>query len=192
MAGVWTNNFQALKNIWLCGDALYSMSAMKDTSGAKRWSVSDTVNYHNNAFPITSPMAFVLANDIGAGSTADCIVKVGGGSAAPAATDYDLTEALSGISYLSVVNEKPVFNDSTGEVSNTIKLTLQNVGAEAVTIREWGLFARMWNWNGGTNQFRFMIYHATLDAPVIIAASQSAMLTLVRTVILTDPVSWPE
>lgn len=193
MAGVWTKNFQSLKNIWLCGDANYYLSALKDVDGNLRYTVADTVNYHGNRFPVTSPMTMcIAAPSAGSSGSADCFIKVGSSSTAPTENDYDLTENVTGISYLSVVNEKPVWNAATGEVSNTIKLTIQNTSADAITIREWGLYARLAQYRESTYNYKYLVYHATLDAPVIIAASQSAMLTLGRTVILTDPVSWPD
>ena len=192
MSGLWTKNFQALKNIWLCGGAIYTMSALKDSTGTLRWTLSDSQNYYAYDLPSTSPMAYASNNPALGTSYACGILRVGGSAITPTTEDYNLNETLSDITYLSTVNEKPVWNDSTGEVSQTAKLTIQNAGAEAVTVREWGLFVRMAKYRGSNPGEQFLIYHATLDTPVIIAASQSAMLTLVRTVILTDPVSWPE
>lgn len=191
MAGVWTKNFQALKNIWLCGDANYYLSCLKDKDGNLNWTVSDTINYHNYELPVTSPMAYCSAGEV-TGLVSNARIFLGSGATTPAVTDYALTEEIAGISYLSVVNEKPVWNDNTGEVSNTVKLTVQAGNAE-VTIREWGLFVRIPFYRGNSGwSHRYLVYHATLDTPVTLAPSQSAMLTLVRTVILTDPVSWPE
>lgn len=191
MAQAWTNNYQALKNIFLCGDAITDLSCLKDTGGNIRSTVTDGVNYHNTGILATSPLAAVQTDDT-AGYLGYGLVRVGGGDTTPAATDYELTRILSNISCLSVVNDKPTWNANTGEVSNTIHLTVQNTAAEAQTIKEWGLYVRLPVYRGSVFTYHYLVYHATLDSPVTINPSQSVTLTLTRTVTLTDPVSWPE
>ena len=192
MAQAWTNNYQALKNIFLCGDAIPDLSCIKDTGGNIRSTVTDSLNYHDLGILATSPLAVVKTDDTVSGYLGYGLVRVGGGDTTPAITDYELTGILSNISYLSAVNDKPTWNANTGEVSNTIHLTVQNTAAEAQTIKEWGLYMRIPSYRGSASSYHYLVYHATLDAPVTVNPSQSVTLTLTRTVTLTDPVSWPE
>ena len=191
MAGLWTNNYQSLKNSWMCGDVIPDISALKDSTGTMRFTVSDAVNYHGNDWILTSPLARMQVTDT-SGYSGYTLVEVGGGSSAPAVTDYAMTAPLTNISYLSVVNDKPVWDENTGEVSNTIHLTIQNTAAVSQTISEWGLYVRVPTYRGGTSFLHYLVYHATLDSPVSLAPAQSVTLALTRSVTLTDPVVWPE
>lgn len=176
MAGVWTLNWKATKNALLCGDWIEGLSMLKTTSGAYYTSVSASQNRHD----ITQYWS-ALGYLGGTGS-----ILLGSGSTAPAESDYALESPISGYNVLSVVEEKPVWDTTTGVVSNTVKVTVQNRNAEAVTVQEWGI-QRI----DGSHSVFFLLYRAVLDSPVTIQPNQSAMLTLTRSVTLTDPVVWP-
>lgn len=177
MAGVWTLNWKATKNALLCGDWIENLSAIKTTNGTMIVSLSASVNNHDSGIALWTALASLSTDNISLGS----------GSTAPAESDYALETPLSGINMLSVVNEKPTWDTQTGTVSNTVKLTVQNVNATAVTVREWGIEFRY----TGYNLEHCLLYRAVLDSPVTIQPNQSAMLTLTRSVTLTDPVIWP-
>ena len=183
MAGIWTNNFKALKNVFLCGDYIDGLSGVRLVSGQIYTTLSLSENGHGLRV-VTSPMCAMNSGE--AYEANNLFIRIGSGNSTPAATDYDLESVLTNISYLSIINEKPLWNTATGEVTNTVKLTLQNVGAEAVTVREWGVFAEpVTGWGN-----YMLIYRAVLDTPVTLAVNQSATLTLTRSVTLTDPVVW--
>ena len=184
MAGEWTYNWKTMKNALLCGDFYEGLSQLKTTDGNLIVTVGTAVNYHeySNIRPIPA-LGFV--NIISSSLDANRLyIKLGSGSAAPAATDYNLENEL-GLTYLSIINEKPTWNTSTGVVSNVVKLTVQNTGAGDVVIREWGLFGVNYN------HLYFLLYRALLDSPVTLDVNQAATLTLTRSVTLTDPVVWP-
>lgn len=176
MAGVWTLNWKATKNALLCGDWIEGLSMLKDTAGNYRTTVSASQSRHDFT-QYWSALGYL-------GRT-DCI-PLGSGDTAPVESDYALETPLSGYNVLSVVEEKPVWDTTTGVVSNTVKMTVQNRNAEAITVREWGI-QRV----DGSLSFWSLLYRAVLDSPVTIQPTQSAMLTLIRSVTLTDPVVWP-
>ena len=181
MAGVWTNNWTAMKNALLCGDYIEDLSALRLENGNLYKTLTSSANSHGNPY-LHSALGVMAVN----GQYVDNMwITLGSGDTAPAPTDYAVERPLSGISYLSVINEKPTWNTSTGVVSNVIKLTVQNTNASAVTVKEWGVFVQP----GNTG--KFMIYRGLLDSPVTLNATQSATLTLTRSVTLTDPVVWP-
>ena len=180
MAGVWTLNWKATKNALLCGDWIENLSTLKATSGAYYTSVSASQSRHDMT-QYWSALGYLG----GTGS-----ILLGSGSTAPAESDYALETPLSGYNVLSVVEEKPVWDTTTGVVSNTVKMTVQNRNAEAITVREWGML-RPFVYPGSSNTHFFLLYRAVLDSPVTIQPNQSAMLTLTRSVTLTDPVVWP-
>ena len=185
MSGVWTNNGKALRNAFLCGDFITGLSALKDRDGNFGVTVdTENLNNHGSATGIIRSLMCPVSNDTYVGS-AFLRCEIGAGETAPTVMDYELASRFRNneISYLSIVNEKPVWNAVTGAVENTVKLTVQNRAAEAVTVREWGIFiANLSRWH--------LIYRATLDSPVTLQPNQSAMLTLTRSVTLTDPVVW--
>ncbi len=177
MAGVWTLNWKATKNALLCSDWIEGLSAVKTIGGGYLVTLAANINKHGQG-----------AVWYGLGPLSSTDIWLGSGSTAPAETDYCLETPLSGISHLSIVNEKPVWNTSTGVVSNTVILTVQNTSAEAVTVREWGI--RRWHGNADVGSGWILFYRAVLDSPVTIQPNQSATLTLTLSVSLTDPVVW--
>lgn len=178
MAGVWTLNWKAIKNVLLCGDAIEGLSALKDMNGNLMVTLTAAINEHTSR-SVASPMG--LMNGF--------FVRYGSGNTAPAESDYMLNTVLSGISALSTVYEKPVWDTATGVVSNTELVTIQNTNSAAVTVREWGITMR--DPISGSLNRDYLVYRAVLDSPVTIQPNQSAMLTLTRSVTLTDPVVWP-
>ena len=179
MAGVWTYNWRTMKNTLLCSDFVLGISELKTTNGILHTSTEN----HNMVDRALSPLGPVSTFS----SIPDAnrlYVKLGSGSTAPAATDYDLENELN-LSYLSIINEQPTINVSTGVVSNVIKLTVQNQMNSTVTVREWGLFGIAYS------KLYFLFYRALLDSPVTLDVNQAATLTLTRSVTLTDPVVWP-
>lgn len=175
MAGVWTLNWKATKNALLCGDWIEGLSMLKTTNGNYCTSVSASTDRHHWT-RYWSALGYL-------GDTR--FIPLGSGDTAPAESDYALKTPLSGYNALSLVEEKPTWNTATGVVSNTVKMTVQNRNAEAITVREWGIQYLI------PEAGFFLFYRAVLDSPVTIQPNQSAMLTLTRSVTLTDPVVWP-
>jgi len=186
MAGLWTNNWKAVKNAFLCGEFIPGMSAPVNTGGAavvtQREDGSGSVDDRGPRF-FTSPMgAYYATAALPGNNAAGSFIRVGTGSAAPAAADYNLAATAADVSYLSAIKERPSYNAAAGTVSCTVKLTLQNTADAAQTITEWGIFSAGNYLTCG----QCLLYRALLDSPVTLQPNQSATLTLTLSVTLTD------
>ncbi len=181
MAGTWTRNWRAFRNIMLMGSHHNGLSTIKNTEGV---TVADRSSDNLTA---TSPLG-IYNNDLGATASASSI-KLGSGNTAPTAADYAL-EQPANINYLSCAVGAPVYDDSVGTVTRTITVSVQNTGSENVTIREWGLFGTVRTLNYySSNVAVALLYREVLDSPVTLGQYQAASLELTLNLTLTDPVS---
>ena len=171
--GVWTNNWQGVKNAMLCGFVRNGWSTVRDENG-------NLVDGYNGAMPMGS-----YQNVNAASSTYPALI-FGTGTAAPAATDLGLSHKwTSGISRVAIVNGTLSYDDSTHTASKVVKATIQNTGVNPVTVTEWGIVGRAWR--GSSSYPDILLYRALLDSPVTLNQYESATLSATITVQLTDP-----
>ena len=177
--GVWTNNWRALKNTMLLGSFKPGLNTLTTTAGSTVAARSPDVPLR----PISPMTAYAASPSYGYYN----FLRVGTGSAPPAATDYALTEP-DAISYLSAANDALVYDLGEGTAEKTVKLVVQNVGSAAVTLREWGILSRI-GYGTASNTYAgdFLLYRGTFDSPVTLDTYQSATLTLTLTLTLSDP-----
>ena len=158
MAGTWTKNWRAFRNIMLMGSHHNGLSTIRNTEGV---TVADRSSDNLSA---TSPLG-TYNNDQGSSNAASSI-RLGTGSTAPTAADYAL-EQPANISYLSCAVGSPVYDDSVGTVTRTITVSVQNTGSENVTIRECGIFGTVRTMaNYSSNVATALLYREVLDSPV--------------------------
>ena len=177
--GVWTNNWRALKNTMLLGSFKPGLNTLITTDN----SVVGERPPDQPVRPISPLTAYAAYPDYAYHN----FIRVGTGSAAPAATDYRLT-GMTAVSYLSAANNAPVYDVAAGTVSKTVVLTVQNNNATAVTLTEWGILNRV-GYNSSYSIYTgdILLYRALLDSPVTLQPYQSATLTLTITLTLSDP-----
>ena len=181
MAGTWTKNWRAFRNIMLMGSHHNGLSTLRKPDGA---AVNDL---YSSLVYASSPLGTYSNETLQYSSTN--YVRVGTGDTAPAATDYNLAAAAS-ISYLSCATGAPVYDDNLGTVTRTITLAVQNQNSASVTIKEWGIFGTL-HTLGYANppEASVLLYREVLDSPVTLAQYQAATLELTVNLTLTDPVS---
>ena len=177
MAGVWTNNWQAVKNTMLLGNIKQGLNTLKTVAGETVANTAATVIVRG-----VSPLAAY-------GSSVGNLLRVGTGSAAPAATDYSLSDP-SAVTYLSTANEPLTYDVAAGTASKTVKLVVQNNAAASVTLREWGIWTSIQKYAGSSPTYEnyVLIYRALLDTPVTLAQYETATLTLTISLTLEDPI----
>ena len=181
MAGTWTKNWRAFRNLMLMGSHHNGLSTIRNTDGV---TVAD--RYTDN-MTCTSPLG-TYNNDMGTSGSA-CCIRLGTGNTAPAATDYALEQPAQ-INYLSCAVGAPVYDDSVGTVTRTITVSVQNTGSENVTIREWGIFGAIRTLASySSNVATAPLYRGVVDSPVTLGQYQAASLELTLSLTLTDPVS---
>ena len=181
MAGTWTKNWRAFRNIMLMGSHHNGLSTIKNTDGV---TVAD--RYGDNLSAV-SPLG-IYSNDL-AGNSAGCSIRLGTGTTAPTAADYRL-EAYANVNYLSCAMCAPVYDDSVGTVTRTITVSVQNTGSNNVTLREWGIFGVIRTQvYASTSIATALLYREVLDSPVTLGQYQAATLELTVSLTLTDPVS---
>ena len=185
----WTNNWTAMKNALLCGCFRSGISTMTNMTGNVIETGLDNTDVR---VAVPSPMS-AFNVDISAsartgpgGGGANFTVLFGDGNAAPSVTDYSLDSRLTNINRLSTVHESVSVDTGTSTVTRTEKVTVQNVGAASITIREWGIVLD--GASGFLSANDFLIYRALLDSPVTLDVNQAATLTLTLSVTLDDPV----
>lgn len=179
MAGAWTNNWRAFRNIMLMGCVKNGFSTVILQNGTTM--ADDTANN----LSATSPLG-LYNNDPGSIATSINAIRLGTGNTAPTAADYDL-EAAAGVSYLSVIVGTPSFDTATGIMTRTITLSVQNQSEENVTIQEWGIFGTVRNLNYQSSvKGTALLYREVLATPVLLSPTQAATLTLTMTMTLTD------
>ncbi len=181
MAGTWTKNWRAFRNIMLMGSHHNGLSTITNVDGV---TVADRYGENLTA---TSPVG-IYNNELGGTNSAGSI-RLGTGNTAPAASDYNL-ESAANVNYLSCAVSAPVYDDSTGTVTRTVTVSVQNVGSENVTIREWGIFGTVRTVVYYSNSVATaLLYREVLDSPVTLGQYQAATLELTVSLTLTDPMS---
>lgn len=178
MAGVWTNNWKAFRNIMLMGCHYNGFSTVITRNG------TTIANDFASNLAATTPMG-IFNNDLGATASANTIL-LGTGNTAPAATDYDVTTD-SDLKTLSVSVGTPDFDDNTKTMTRVITVAVQNQGEANITIREWGIFGtvRSLNYYSPTKGTA-LLYRDVLTTAVTLSPLQAATLTLTMTLTLTD------
>ena len=178
MAGVWTNNWRAFRNIMLMGSPYNGFSTITKVDG------TSLSNRFSDTVMATTPMGR-YTTDYG-GSNSTCTLRLGTGTAAPTASDYSLASEAN-VSILSIVAAEPTYDISTGTMTRVISLSVQNQTADSITIQEWGIFGAVRTVaNYTSNLGACMLYHEVLDSGVTLAPLQAATLTLTMTLTLTD------
>lgn len=181
MAGVWTNNWRAFRNIMLMGCCHNGMSTITNTTGV---TVADKYDANMTA---TTPTG-IYSQDQGSNNSA-CSIRLGTGNTAPAATDYNLAEP-SVLSYLTLATADPVFDDQNGAMSRTVTMSVQNQTGSEITIREWGLFGSVRTSNYYSSSYSTaLLYREVLSTPVALAPYQTATVQVTVNLTLTDPVA---
>ena len=178
MAGVWTNNWLAFRNIMLMGCHYNGFSTIIQRNG------TTAQNDTTSNLDATTPMG-IYNNELGATASASSI-KLGTGNAAPTAADYDITED-NNLRYLSVSTGTPTFDDNSNTMTRIITVAVQNQGEENITIREWGIFGTVRSLNYYSSvKATALIYREVLSTAVTLAPLQAATLTLTLNLTLTD------
>ena len=184
--GVWTDNWRATKNLMMLGCIQPGLTTLKTAAGV---TLTDTEPDH--AYRTVSPFAAYTGADsqYTAFQGGANMIRLGTSDATPAASDYRITLSDS-IREVSVGNESVSFDVPNGSATRAIDLIVENVGASAVTLREWGVYQRVMyitahtaNW---TNHV-VLVYRALLDSPLTLAPGETAALRLTLAVTLSDP-----
>ena len=181
MAGVWTNNWKAVKNYFLLGglvadirsgwSSITKLDGSIVTTGAGYPTILSPVGRYGNVNDAANSYSNGPYNAIVFGS----------GSSTPAATDYCLgAKWTSNISRVSL-SQSESYDDATHTKTKTVTCTVQNTGSAAVTIREWGIESAVYG------SERFLLYRALLDTPVTLQQYESATFTCTISLRLTDP-----
>lgn len=181
MAGVWTNNWRAFRNIMLMGSHHNGLSTVVNTDGV---TVADRFNENISA---TSPVGVYFTDLSGTNSGGG--IRLGTGNTPPSATDYNL-ESSAPLNYLTCATTTPVYNDQDGTITRTVTISVQNQTGNPVTIREWGVYGTVrtvvYYSNAVTTA---LLYREVLDSPVTLANYQTATVEVTLTLTLTDPVA---
>lgn len=165
MAGVWTNNWRAIRNTMLLGGIYPGLN---------------TIVYSNGSSAPLANGETLTGNSVMRGLNTNYF-RVGTGTLAPAATDYTVTEA-SNISYLSVGTEAPIYDIPNGTMTRTSTLTVQNNSGNNITLTEWGLYTYQ-----NRSSSRILVYREVFDTPIILQGYQAAALELTLTLTLANP-----
>ena len=178
MAGVWTNNWRAFRNIMLMGSHYNGFSTITNISG------SSLSNRFSDTLAVSSPMGR-YSTDMSS-SNANCSLRLGTGTAAPTASDYTLASEAN-VSILSIVAADPTFDISTGIMTRVISMSVQNQTADNITIWEWGISGTIHTLASySTALATCLLYREVMDSGVTLAPLQAATLTLTMTLTLTD------
>lgn len=186
--GVWTNNWRAAKNLMLLGHYIYGLTTLIRRNGYIQSASDGTGAVHN----IYSPMGPYMTGNSGWEGWAYC--RFGSGSTSPSASDYRLESMLSHTDIVvdNVYNVSETVSGST--VTRTVKYVLRNPSDSAsITVREWGIFLSTGYTGSGYVELNndYLVYREVLDSDVVLAAHQSATLTLTVSMTLDDPVPDP-
>ncbi|MBQ2618478.1 MAG: hypothetical protein IJG08_03260 [Oscillospiraceae bacterium] len=178
MAGVWLDNWRGLKNLMLLGavsdsvradwDTVVNTSGRLITASTGNGGVSPMAGYYNGNSGRThasSPNALVF----------------GTGDDAPSASDFCLQAKWTANLSRVALEETNSYDDSTYTKTKTIDCTVQNTGADAVTVREWGIESSILG-------NPVLLYRAVLSSPVTLYQYESATFRCTLRMRLTDPV----
>ena len=183
MAGVWTNNWKGVKN-WMLLGPHYSSGSSGLRSGwdtIKRLDGSTLSAISSHPCCVSPVGHYRNSNDPGVDSNGNQnAIVFGSGVGTPDASDYCLgAKWTSNISRVSL-SQSESYDDATHTKTKTVTCTVQNTGAAAVTIREWGI-------EGSVTGYATLLYRALLDTPVTLQQYESATFTCTISLRLTDP-----
>lgn len=179
--GVWTDNWQAIKNTLLLGNVRPGMNTLVDLSGTTRSASNQETRLY-----VTSPFGMYSTSD-GYGTG----VLFGSGTAAPAAADYTLADRIpSGrLSQIAAVNAPLVCDPALGTAEKTVYVTVQCRYASGITIREWGIWAYCdMTTNNYGDSGRYLVYRGLLDTPLTLQENETATLALTLSLTLDTPI----
>ena len=188
MSGVWTNNWQGVKNLMILGYAYPGLSTVKDKSG-NTVTLDDATKSYLATSPFSAHRKHASSNTYAPATE----VLLGSGDTAPAATDCDLeTPITSGLTCSLVTNNSVTWDTEHGKATRHIFVTVQ-AGAAAKTIKEWGLYSILGSKTATASTSNnssgdILVYRALLDTPVELDAYESAVLDLELSITLDDPV----
>lgn len=180
MAGIWTDNWRAFRNVMLMGSLHDNLTTIHKTDG------TTTGTKYDYTIVAASPLGLYNLDE--GGSQGLCTIRLGTGDRTPAATDYNLASRAN-VAYLSLVEAAPVYDDQAGSVSRLVTISIQNQSANPVTIREWGIFSVVKTLAYYSNNVATaLLYREVLDTPVTLTQYQAATMEVTIRLTLTDPV----
>ena len=176
--GVWTNNWQALRNTMLLGGIYPGLNTITNTDGS-------TVSASTAPYFAASPMgAYALSQQA---MWRKATIRLGTGTNVPAAGDYTIAEAAN-LGYLSIGSIAPEFDTNTHTMTRTVTLTVQYNGTGTITLTEWGLFGCPGSKTGNSiNGNNVLIYRELFDTPVVLSQYQAAALEVNLSMTLSNP-----
>lgn len=179
MAGIWTDNWRAFRNVMLMGSMHDNLTTIHKTDG------TTTGTRYGDNLSAVSPLGIYNLDE--SGSSSACTIRVGTGDRTPAASDYNLASRAN-VAYLSLVEAAPVYDDQAGSVSRLVTVSIQNQGANPVTIREWGIFGVIRTQVYASQSVATaLLYREVLDMPVTLTQYQAATMEVTLRLTLTDP-----
>lgn len=186
--GIWTNNWQGVKNTMLAGSVIDNFSTIVLTSGTNSSGIRRYPSPLKTLDRKPSNSYSIESNpDSSFGSNNYVAVLFGTGTNALQASDYQLASiAPAGLQQLAVSSEDIVQNTQTHTLSRKSTISLYNSTTTDIQITEWGLF--MSGGNGSWTSGATLVYRELLQAPVIIAPSASANFELTVSLTLDNPI----
>jgi len=178
MAGVWLDNWEGLKNLMLLGTVSDSIRADWDTviNTSGRLITASTGNGS------VSPMAgYYNGNSGRTHASSPNAVVFGTGDEAPSSADYCLQEKWTSNISRVALTESNSYDDNTFTKTKVLDCTVQNTGAEAVTVREWGIESSILG-------NPVLLYRAVLSSPVTLYQYETATFRCTLSMRLTDPI----
>lgn len=191
--GVWTNNLKGLLRVNAYGLAWPGIATITNTAGTVRQSdVSISTNttgyYEGHIVGALTGLAFYLHRTCAftRDGTRSLFLRFGSGTSAPAATDVNLNQELSGLTRVAITNGTRTFNKETGVISRPVSITVQNPSTTPAVIREWGIFTGITHSGAGADSedVTYLLYRELLDTPVTLNQFESAKLELTVTLTL--------
>ena len=176
--GVWTNNWQALKNTMLLAGIYPGLNSIIDISGT-------AVSASTNTYLASPPLGPVFTS--GNNNNTSFSIRLGTGTNPAAASDYTLAESAN-VNYLSTGSSIATFDDVTGTMSRTYTVTAQYVGAGTITLTEWGIYGKVWYRAANTNYAQAMVYRELFDTPIVLTQYQAAALEVNLSMVMSHPV----
>jgi len=183
MNGTWTNNWRALKNLYLLGNIEDGMDTLTSYSGS---TLPDSLP--NLLLRATTPMGAYSINASDGYNT----FRFGSSTQTPSASDYHVISQVD-VTKLSVSNEALTYDKANGIATKTVKCVVQNQTQSPVTLAEWGVLCTIYHYyatGGGGSTYttdNVMVYRELFDSPVTLQPYESAVLNLTLTLTLNDP-----
>lgn len=191
--GVWTNNLKGLLRANAYGLAWPGIATITNTVGTVLQgdvpvgSGGDGA-YETHIVGALTGLAFHLSRLGGfyRDGSRNLLLRFGSGTSAPAVTDVNLNQELSGLTRVAITNGTRTFNKETGVISRPVSITVQNPSTTPAVIREWGIFCgTTYSYNSPNSEtIMYMLYRELLDTPVTLNQYESAKLDLTVTLTL--------